>query len=105
MRTINTKLLKKKIQWAYDETKNPMPIEKSIDSALKIYKEIKKSYRINEKGEVDYAHEFTETKSDLLLIFDIDYRQIKDSSKNNLYLLHQSLMVNSIYELLLKGEL
>ena len=98
-------ILKLKIKIAYCERDNKIPKTPTIDTALKIFREIKKMDRAVIGGEVDYKKELFSAKEDLELIFQIPKEEIQQMTKNNLYMKHQSLMVNAIYELLMKGEL
>lgn len=106
MRTdINYKELKKKIQWAYDSFEEKCPQDNSLDTALKIFKVIKAFERFNGDDEVDYKRELMEAKMDLKLIFDIPVAELNKMTKNNIYMLHQSQMVNAIFMMLNNEEL
>lgn len=98
-------ILKLKIKVAYCGLDNKIPKTPTIDTALKIFKKIKELERFNGGLTVDYENELREAKLDLSEIFGMTYEELKVLSKNNLYMKHQSLMVNAIYELLMKGEL
>ena len=98
-------ILKLKISLAFCGDKDKIPKTPNIDTALKIFKEIKKMDRAVMGGGVDYKKELFSAKEDLNLIFQIPEKEIQGMTKNNLYMEHQSLMVNAIYELLMKGEL
>lgn len=98
-------ILKLKIKVAYCNRDDKIPKTPTIDTALEIFKEIKKMDRAVMGGGVDYKKELYSAKEDLDLIFQIPEGEIKKMTKNNLYMQHQSLMVNAIYELLTKGEL
>lgn len=104
MRTANTNLLRSRIYFAYSNG-DKIPTDPTIQSALSIFKMIKKMERPICNDEVDYKKELLNAKEDLENIFDVSKDDLKYLSKNNLYLKHQSMMVNSIYELLVRGEL
>lgn len=71
--------------------------DKTLESAKKIYKKIKDFERIGEDGEVDYKQELNMAISDLFWIFDIEASELNTLTKNNIYMLHQSKLVNAIY--------
>lgn len=96
----NKDLLKQKLQWVYQGKMDEFPVKPTIENAIKVYKEVKKYERTNGDSEVDYKNELMEAKYDLQIIFNTNFIGL---SKNNLYLAHQSLWVNSVYALL-KGE-
>ena len=103
MRTDYQKL-KAKINSVYYGCKEKYPTGDSIDSALKIYKKIKEFERFpNNSLSVDYENELREAKFDLVDIFGMKPEELKTLSKNNLYLTHQSKLVNAIY-IMNKGE-
>lgn len=77
--------------------------DKSLDAALKIFKKIKDFERNGENDEVDYDVELRCAKNDLHSIFDISMEEINKLTKNNLYMEHQSKLVNAIYMMLNKG--
>lgn len=62
---------------------------KSLESAKKIYSKIKEYEKRN-----GVKAELQEAKDDLLNIFGID---VKGMTKNQIYLKHQSEMINTIY--------
>lgn len=106
------RLLKAKIHLVYSTEKAGVlnTEDKSIDNALKIYRTIKeyerKLYHMNGIEEAPkYEKELNEAKSDLVDIFGFDISEIKKMTKNNIYLNHQSKLVNSIYIMLEKGDL
>lgn len=109
----NFKLLKAKLHLVYSTEKAGVlnTEDKSIDNSLKIYRTIKeyerKHYHINGIEEApDYEKELNEAKSDLVDIFGFSISEIKKMTKNNLYLNHQSMWVNTLYGLMLaKGDL
>lgn len=68
----------------------------TVPVALILFKEIKK---VEKK-----TNELAEAKKDLEEIFGLDKKEINKMTKNQLYMKHQSLMVNGIYELLLTKE-
>lgn len=107
MRTVNNNLLRTRINLAYCNRGEKIPKEATIGSALAIFKEIKKMERFAFYGDAKLMRkqELSSAKEDLEFIFGIKPEEIKSLTKNNLYLKHQSLMVNSIYILLKKGEL
>lgn len=97
------KLLENKIKFIYKDKRIKLPKEKSLDSAIKIFKELKQFEKFDRNGKVDYEKELLEAKYDLRVIFGID---IKGLSKNELYMTHQSMWVNTLYRLMLeKGDL
>jgi hypothetical protein len=67
--------------------------EPTIANALELFKGIKK---------VEKENELNEAKCDLEMIFGVKKEDLKGLSKNQLYMLHQSNMVNAIY-FMLKG--
>lgn len=77
--------------------------DKSLDAALKIFKKIKDFERIGEKYGVDNNMELRYAKDDLHFVFDMSMGEINKLTKNNLYMMHQSKMVNAIYMMLNKG--
>lgn len=77
--------------------------DKSLDAALKIFKKIKDFERIGENDEADYDMELRYAKNDLHFVFDMSMEEINKLTKNNLYMMHQSKMVNAIYMMLNKG--
>lgn len=108
----NYKLLKAKIHLVYSTEKASVlnTEDKSIENALKIYRTIKEYERkychVNDIEEApNYEKELNEAKSDLVDIFGFSIAEIKEMTKNNLYLNHQSKLVNSIYIMLEKGDL
>ena len=66
----------------------------SIDNALEIFKNIKKVEKT--------TNELEEAKYDLETIFGLPKDEFKKLTKNKIYMLHQSMMVNQIY-MILKG--
>lgn len=98
MRT-DYKKLNDKITLAYKGCGDKYPEEVTIDAALKIFKKIKYLERFNGGFTVDYQNELREAKLDLVEIFGMTYEELRLLSKNNLYLTHQSKMVNAIYML------
>lgn len=68
----------------------------TVGNALALFREIKKCER-----NVD---ELLEAKGDLERIFGLDKKGINKMTKNQLYMCHQSLMVNGIYEMLIKEK-
>ena len=60
----------------------------TIANALELFKGIKK---------VEKENELNEAKCDLEMIFGVSKEELKGLSKNQLYMLHQSSMVNAIY--------
>ena len=94
--------LKEKLQFVYMNKMDEFPKGKSIETAIKIFKEVKKFEKLDGDGKVDYDRELLEAKYDLLIIFDAPFKGL---SKNNIYLAHQSLWVNSIFIMLNEGEL
>ena len=98
MNNIDFRLLKDRISVAYHSCWDKYPKDdKPIDSALKIFKKIKELERYNGGFKVDYQNELREAKLDLVEIFGMTYDELKKIRKNNLYLTHQSKMVNAIY--------
>lgn len=69
----------------------------TVPVALILFKEIKKMET--------KTNELAEAKKDLEEIFGLDKKEISKMTKNQLYMKHQSLMVNGIYELLLTKEI
>lgn len=63
----------------------------TIQNALNLYKEIKK---------VEKQNELNEAKCDLEMIFGVKKEELRKLTKNQLYMLHQSNMVNAIYFML-----
>lgn len=100
MRTDYNKL-KEKLQFVYDGRMDEFPEGKSIETAIKIFKDIKKYEKIDSAGKVDYKRELLEAKYDLQIIFDTNFIGL---SKNNIYLTHQSMWVNSLYIMLNEEE-
>lgn len=100
MRTDYNKL-KEKLQFVYDGKMEQFPKGKSIETAIEIFKQVKKFEKTDGDGKIDYKRELLEAKYDLQIIFDINF---KDLTKNNIYLAHQSAWVNSIYIMLNEGE-
>lgn len=100
MRTDYNKL-KQQLYFVYNGEMDKMPKGKSIETAIKIYQDVKKYEKLNENGEIDYAKELQEAKYDLQIIFGINFKNI---TKNNIYLTHQSMWVNSLYKMLNEGE-
>lgn len=74
-----------------------------IANAMELFKQIKKCERTNPDGEKDYRGELLLAQGDLMLIFGVEPRDFRKLTKNQLYMFHQSKMVNAIYDLL-KGE-
>ena len=105
MRTAKNELLQSRITFSYKENVKDIPKEPTIQSALSIFKKIKECERLDDKGEVDYKKELLEAKKDLEFIFNIPIKEINAKTKNNLYMEHQSLMVNAIYIMLNKDNL
>lgn len=68
----------------------------TVGNALYLFKEIKKLERSTD--------ELLEAKGDLERIFGLDKKDINKMTKNQLYMAHQSLMVNGIYELLINEK-
>lgn len=106
MKALNSNLLKTRINLAYCNRGDKIPKEPTVKSALDIFKEIKKMERYTKWGDIEanYRQELSSAKEDLEYIFKISEKEIKTMTKNNLYMKHQSLMVNAIYELLTKGK-
>lgn len=79
--------------------------DKSLNAALKIYKKIKDFERnAGKNDEADYDMELRYAKEDLFLVFGMSMVKINKLSKNNLYMLHQSKLVNAIYKMLNKEQ-
>ena len=100
MRTDYNKL-KEKLQFVYAGRMDEFPKGKSIETAIKVYKDVKKYEKTDGDGEVDYNRELLEAKYDLQIIFNINFKGL---TKNNIYLTHQSMWVNSVYIMLNEGE-
>jgi len=96
MRTDYNKL-KEKLQFVYNGKMEKMPKGKSIETAIKIFKDIKKYEKTDGDGKIDYKRELLEAKYDLQIIFNVNFIGL---SKNNIYLTHQSMWVNSLYIML-----
>lgn len=62
----------------------------SIKNALELFKKIK-------EVEKSTGKELEEAKYDLTEIFCVKAEELKRLTKNNIYMLHQSMMVNQIY--------
>lgn len=62
----------------------------TIKNALELFKGIKKMEKNTNK-------ELEEAKKDLIEIFLVNPEDLKRLTKNNIYMLHQSMMVNQIY--------
>ena len=62
----------------------------SIKNALELFKKIK-------EVEKSTGKELEEAKYDLTEIFRVKAEELKRLTKNNVYMLHQSMMVNQIY--------
>lgn len=86
-------LLHTTIQWGNGENYDKTP---TLQNALDLFKNIKKEQR-------ETGHELDEAKADLICIFDVDAKNLQNITKNNIYLMHQSMMVNSIFAML-RGE-
>ena len=95
-------LLQAKLNLVYNGKKESYLLEPTIENAMKIYKDVKKYERLDENGNVDYKKEVKEEKYDFEFIFN-NKKLWFTSSPNKLHLAHQSLWVNSVYDLL-KGE-
>jgi len=104
MRTDYNKL-KEKLQFVYNGKMEKMPKGKSIETAIEIFKDVKKYEIFNGGDKVDYENELREAKFDLVEIFGMTYEELKGMSRYNIYLTHQSRWVNSIYVMLNEGEL
>lgn len=72
--------------------------EKTIDSAIKVFKKIK-NYETFNNDRIDRLYELNNAKKDLKEIFDID---TKCMTKNQIFLKHQSCLINAIYSDILK---
>ena len=96
-------LWKYRIDSAYKNSEYEFPKEKTLDSAIKIFKRIKISEKLDDNDKVNYDNELSEAKYDLVVIFGMRYEDLKGMTKNNIYLTHQSAWVNSIYGRFLKG--
>ncbi len=96
MRTDYNKL-KEKLQFVYNGKMDKLPKGKSIETAIEIFKQVKKYEKTDEDGKIDYKKELLEAKYDLQRIFDTNFKNL---TKNNIYLTHQSAWVNSIYIML-----
>jgi hypothetical protein len=69
----------------------------TINDALSIFKELKK-HEMFINGKRDINNEFEKTKQDIILIFGNEYKdKLKNMTKNQIYMLHQSLICNAIY--------
>lgn len=66
----------------------------TIENSLEIFKNIKKVERT--------TNELEEAKYDLEIVFGLPKAEFKNLTKNKIYMLHQSMMVNQIY-MILKG--
>lgn len=66
----------------------------TIENSLELFKEIKKVEKTTD--------ELKEAKYDLETIFCVPATELKKLTKNRIYMLHQSMMVNQIY-MILKG--
>lgn len=90
-----------------DEYPKPIPEEdyNELDMALAMFRKVKEYERLDSFNKVDYKMEESMAKYDLYVIFGIDQEKILKMTKNNLYMLHQSLWVNTLYEMIKKGEL
>lgn len=66
----------------------------TIENSLEIFKNIKKVERT--------TNELEEAKYDLEIVFGLPKGEFKNLTKNKIYMLHQSMMVNQIY-MILKG--
>lgn len=94
--------LKEKLQFVYQDKMEEFPKGKTIETAIQVYKDVKKYEKTNGDGEKDYDRELLEAKYDLQIIFDVNFKGL---TKNNIYLTHQSMWVNSVYIMLNEGEL
>lgn len=74
--------------------------EKTIKSAMAIFKQIK-NYEVFSGDKIDRQKEINMAKKDLKEIFDID---TKCMSKNQIFLKHQSCLINAIYADILNNE-
>lgn len=66
----------------------------TIENSLELFKNIKKVEKT--------TNELNEAKCDLEMIFNVPTNELKGLTKNKIYMLHQSMMVNQIY-MILKG--
>ena len=72
----------------------------SIENAMDLFKKIKKHEQYNPDGERDYKQELEDAKTDLVLLFGVKSSELAGLTKNKIYMLHQSMMVNTIYAML-----